>query len=546
MRDLKYIILKAIVSEKPDDLKKIVEENKDKFDTEFKKEFEDAVIPYLDSLQDTHKYTDVPKRIFDILIDSNLIGQDVINKRLFYALRKKDDGAVIHFLRMGADPNYIENGQTPLTYVIDNAETNYKRNYDRDVVEMLCDYGADPNLQSPIKLAITKGRTDIVERLIQKGATHPKELEEILKSLPDSIYWKSKKLPKEYRKAFKMGRENYGYRSIIGKIKDKISSIEPPDIAMVFASTVVGACAIAMLGITAHGANSLIVEGNLNRATEELNNNRIELGQTIANKAGLSNFDIASVELAQGGNDYILKAFGSTSAEQIAGLKKNDYLNIFFNISESQARGILDAVNKADQAERIESYNTPEHIIGFGETKSWSFHENGKVNSTKEVLTEVYKQLNNAVNNAYSCEIETVSEASAMNNSISREYRYTRPEVIEDTNGNGLFTHGNTTFVNSGVVTTGISQVVKDETRGVSYFFIDTLQGRTVDDDVAIESCRAMVIVDGTDLTQEEVYAKFIRGEYLSFTEILREKVGSKTGIVGNQLHDNVDEIELL
>lgn len=61
-----------------------------------------------------------------------------------------------------------------------------------------------------------------------------------------------------------------------------------------------------------------------------------------------------------------------------------------------------------------------------------------------------------------------------------------------------------------------------------------------------VESCRAMVEVEGTGLTQEEVYAKFIKGEHSSFTEIVREKVGEKVGVVNNELQTDVDEIELL
>ena len=95
-------------------------------------------------------------------------------------------------------------------------------------------------------------------------------------------------------------------------------------------------------------------------------------------------------------------------------------------------------------------------------------------------------------------------------------------------------------------MTTGISQVVVDESQGVSYFLIDTLQVRGKDGEAVLESCRAKVDVQGTDLTQEEVYAKFIKGEYSNFTEIVREKVGSKTNVVNNQLQDNVDEIEFL
>ncbi len=547
MEELENLLLHEIEDENAEKLQKLIEENKDKIDDEFVKKFKESSVSYLDTIQYSWEYyTGRNIEIFDVLINNNLIGKDEINKRLLFALKERQESGAKYFLSKGADPNYNENGKTPLLCAIENAKTEYHANYDNDVVKMLCQHGADPNLQNPILSAIKKGRTDIVETLIQKGADHPKQLEEVLKGWSSEVYKKSRKLPREFRKAFRMGRKEYGYESVAKKIKEKISYIDGSDVAIFTLCSVLGAAGVTLLGLVGHVINWAVIDSNLNNANNDISNKRLELGQTVANKANLSNFDIASMELAQGENDYILKAFGSTSVEQVAGLKENNYLNVFFNISEIQARNILNAVNSAEQTERAGSYNSPEHDIGIGDLNIWNYSESGRINTTKEAMVEVYNQLNNAVNNAYACEIENIAEASTMNNSISREYRYTRPEVVGDADMYGLFSHGSTTFINSGAVTTSISQVVKDETRGVSYFLVDTLQGRAVDGNIILESCRARIEVEGTDLTQEEVYAKFIRGEHSSFTEIVREKVGSKTGVVNNQLKDNVDEIELL
>lgn len=59
-----------------------------------------------------------------------------------------------------------------------------------------------------------------------------------------------------------------------------------------------------------------------------------------------------------------------------------------------------------------------------------------------------------------------------------------------------------------------------------------------------IEKCQARVEVKGTDLTQEEVYAKFIAGEYSNFIETVREPINNSY-IINNELVDDVENIEL-
>lgn len=485
--------------------------------------------------------TSYTEKIFDLLAKNNLLTKEELNEQLLKAIEIGREEIAKSCLDNGADVNYMKDGKTPLLVAIsEHKQKNYKHR--NGIIKLLVENGADLSYGNPIKEAIKAGDPDLIAYLVKNGEEHPKELEEVLKSPIYKMYRKARKLPKEYRQLFQANKESYGYESLKEKIGNKIADI---DIRLGVASTALGALVLFPLGVSAHAINYSIVDGNLQNANEQLENKRIELGQTVANKVDLSNFDIASVELAQGENNYILKAFGSTSAEQIVGLKENNYMNVFFNISNEQAYNILSAVARADSTDRINSYNSPEHSNTIGEINDMYFSESARIGGTLDACLEVYSALNNAVNNAYSYEMENISEASAMNNSISREYRYTRPDVVGDTNGGGIFTHVSTTFVNTGVVTTGISQVVKDEEKGVSYFLIDTLQGRAEDGDMTVESCRARVEVEGTDLTQEEVYAKFINGEHSSFTEIVREKVGSKTGVVNNEINDNVEEIEL-
>ena len=321
--------------------------------------------------------------------------------------------------------------------------------------------------------------------------------------------------------------------------------IDGEDFAYGVLCTIAGGLGVVLVGLLSHFVNVPIVCSNFAKAQELLEEQRIDLGSTIAEKAGISNFNVASLELAKNNNDYIMKAFGSTSVEKIIGLKENNYLNIYFNISNTQAQKILDAIEKANQTKLLEQRNSIDNINAIRDVNEWNYSESNSIKKATEACSEVYNLLNEAVQNAYSCSSENISESSAMNNSISREYRYARPEVLSDVNISGLFVSGGTTFINSGVVTTGISQVVKDIDNNVSYFLIDTLQGRDEDGKIVLESCRARVEVKGTNLTQEEVYAKFINGEHSSFTEIVREKSDNKAGVVNNQIQEDVDDVIL-
>ena len=302
----------------------------------------------------------------------------------------------------------------------------------------------------------------------------------------------------------------------------------------------VGGVCVGFLGLISHFVNFGVVASNLNKAQQRNN-----LSSTIAEKSGISNFNIASFELAKNNSDYIMKAFGNTSVEKIVGLKENNYMNIYFNISNTQAEKILDAIEKANQTKVVKQSNSIDNINAIRDVNDWNYSESNSIKKATEACSEVYNLLNEAVKNAYSCSSENISEASAMNNSISREYRYSRPEILSDVNVSGLFVSGGTTFINSGVVMTGISQVVKDVDNNFSYFLIDTLQGREKNGRIVLESCRARVEVEGTNLTQEEVYAKFINGEHSSFTEIVREKSDNKAGVVNNQIQEDVDDVIL-
>lgn len=298
-------------------------------------------------------------------------------------------------------------------------------------------------------------------------------------------------------------------------------------------------------GLLVYGVNGLIVNNNFEKAQVFLEEQRMNLGSTIAEKTKISNFNVASLQLAEQNEEYILKAFGCTNIEKNNGSEENNYLNIYFNISQDEAQKIIKAIKNANIKKVIKQSNSIDYINTIRDVDCWEITESDSIKKATEACFEVYDLMQKAVINAYSYNSEIISEASVMNDSISREYNYARPETFGEVNVSDLFLGDSKTFINSSVLTTGISQVVKDFDKNISYFIIDTLQGRDKDGDIVLESCRAKVEVKGTDLTQEEVYAKFINGEHSSFTEIIREKTNDKVGIVNNQVQEDVDDVIL-
>ncbi len=268
--------------------------------------------------------------------------------------------------------------------------------------------------------------------------------------------------------------------------------------------------------------------------------------QNIAKNINLDNFNVATLNISRDNSKYLIKLFGSSNVEELKGMRENQYFNIIFNISEENAIKIINLAKNFYSLSGNEDINSDRLYLNNQNFSGVLLHKKDRerLSNINDTIIELYQSFNNAVSNAYSKNVEKVSEASSMNNSISEAYRYTRPEVISDVNISGLFVSGSTTFINCGIMTTNISQVVKDNERDVSYFLIDTLQGRENNGKMIIEKCQSRVEVKGTDLTQEEVYAKFIAGEYSNFIEISRDTF-SKTYIMNNELVDDVENIEL-
>ena len=154
-------------------------------------------------------------------------------------------------------------------------------------------------------------------------------------------------------------------------------------------------------------------------------------------------------------------------------------------------------------------------------------------NEYKDAIRELYNALNYAVARSYGVSVQKVFEASAMNNRVSSSYRLVKPEIIPDVDGLYI----DTDFINAGIITSGISTVYSDEEQDISFFYIDTIQA-VVSETGRVEwkPCKARVTVDGANLPVNDVYAKFIKGEHTSFTELGEDrnlKNGTETLTLG-------------
>lgn len=298
--------------------------------------------------------------------------------------------------------------------------------------------------------------------------------------------------------------------------------------------------------------NAITIISHEDKVEGKLKEAKMQVEESIKTKLkDVNNFDLASVELLHSDNEYICKAFGRTGIKSVLGLEQDKYVNLFFNISKEKAQGILDSIKLLENSKIRKEYGSPEHTSAIKESTMGSIFDlsyNGKIKKTTDACIAVYEAINDAVKNAYSFKIEGIADSKQFNEKLASNYRYVKNEIMTDLNG----AFSNSKFVNSGIMTTGISSVARNEQRNESYFYIDTLQaianGKPGEDfeDFKLDSCRTMVVIEGANLTNEEVYAKFIRGEQKEFIELVRHTNSEKVGIYDGKVKEDVEEIEFL
>jgi ankyrin repeat protein len=114
----------------------------------------------------------------DFVNESKLQDGAVDSNKLFWT---DDPDEIKKLLDQGADPNFVQDGKTPLLKHLTN-RSGYgdarsfgnKAKYVTQIAKMLLDRGADPNFQgrwtTPIREAAASGLTEVVKMLLAKGA----------------------------------------------------------------------------------------------------------------------------------------------------------------------------------------------------------------------------------------------------------------------------------------------------------------------------------------------------------------------------------------
>ncbi len=298
--------------------------------------------------------------------------------------------------------------------------------------------------------------------------------------------------------------------------------------------------------------NNIAITKTINASGKKFEEARVELQENISSYVkDINDFDLASVEILNNDNNYICKAFGRAGIKSVMGFEQDKYVNLYFNISEQKAQDILDAVAAVKNLDEIKKNESPELSLRINKDKRYkgtNLANVGKIKKAEDACLQVYKAIDEAVKTAYSHKIEEIADSKQFNEKLASNYRYVKNEVMTEVYG--LFVHSN--FVNSGIMTTGISSIARDKEKNECYFYVDTLQAISNSkpgdrfNDYKLETCRTMVVVEGADLSNEEVYAKFIRGEQKEFLELIRNTNSEKTGIIDNKVEKDVEEIEML
>lgn len=90
---------------------------------------------------------------------------------------------------------------------------------------------------------------------------------------------------------------------------------------------------------------AFVANNNFKKAEKFLESKNKELGEVVCDVTGIENFNPSSMTLKFDNNRYSVELFGSVERESQNDILK-DYTNINFNISETSAQALIEAVNK--------------------------------------------------------------------------------------------------------------------------------------------------------------------------------------------------------
>ena len=222
----------------------------------------------------------------------------------------------------------------------------------------------------------------------------------------------------------------------------------------------------------------------------------------IQDKTKLRGFNTrsASVNYDKANGAFYLNVFGLHERTENSASLVN-FSNVRFEISEENAGALLSAIqNNAELAKLVKKTDSnfgnianTEIVMDENEILDLKLTFNRKnIKTSYKLIQEIYNALENAVVNAYNQEVKTVGEAGKMATAIKDKY------------------------YNSSIFVAGISDVYIDEELNRTYFYIDTIHA----DGEKYEHHKAIVKIKDAQLTPEEAYGRFLKGEISSFEDL--------------------------
>ena len=250
-----------------------------------------------------------------------------------------------------------------------------------------------------------------------------------------------------------------------------------------------------------------------------------QFANTVAKKAGADITPI-SANLLKPNDNYVLRVFGVERVSQYEGDVENNYVNVHFDLKEEDANKIIKAFDELNQSENVSKANLGIDTLQLDYNGVKTFDVTKKTKNKLEAqindnaVTRVYDALTNAVKNAYNQTKESITNADAVDIQLYQENNYSIPTKTTDIYVRTRFTKISSRKNETIIVPINISEVKKDADRNVSYFYIDSL----IYNNKNLEYQKARVEVEGVDLTQAQVYAKFIKsGQDVKFVQLAQQ-----------------------
>ena len=250
-----------------------------------------------------------------------------------------------------------------------------------------------------------------------------------------------------------------------------------------------------------------------------------QFANTVAKKAGADITPI-SANLLKPNDNYVLRVFGVERVSQYEGDVENNYVNVHFDLKEEDANKIIKAFDELNQSENVSKANLGIDTLQLDYNGVKTFDVTKKTKNKLEAqindnaVTRVYDALTNAVKNAYNQTKESITNADAVDIQLYQENNYSIPTKTTDIYVRTRFTKISSRKNETIIVPINISEVNKDADRNVSYFYIDSL----IYNNKNLEYQKARVEVEGVDLTQAQVYAKFIKsGQDVKFVQLAQQ-----------------------